>query len=171
MKSFATALVAVVALVASTSVHAFAPSRMGAACRPSTSLTSHFSTISTKLYNKEQLLKALKAMNIPSIKTSVDEKIQARGYKGDTLAADIVIPQANNYDVAFVHNGETYELVADLQFWQQSMPVDAFMEQVHQKYAFHTLVDVSAQDGFNLEKVTQSADGAITLTMSRYNMN
>jgi len=141
---------------------------MGAS-RPSTSLNSHFSTLSTALRNKEQLIKALNDMGISSIKTSEHEKIEARGHKGDTVAADIVIPQANNYDLAFVHNGETYELVADMQFWQQSMPVESFMEQVNQKYAIHTLVDSSAEDGFSVEKLTQSADGTVTMSLSRYN--
>lgn len=124
-------------------------------------------------------MKALKDLGIKNIlQTSnnnnnenklSNQLLEVRGHQGQTMTADIVIPQPNQYDVAFRYNGETYELVADLQFWQQSMPVDAFMEKVQQKYALHNLVDTSAQDGFQVEKVTTSIDGTITLQMSRFN--
>jgi Protein of unknown function (DUF1257) len=173
--SFVAALIAVFA--SSSSSDAFAPASRnnGSAVRSSTtttSLNSHFTCINTKLYNKESLLKALTDLGVKNIQKSNDntsQKIQARGHQGETILADIVIPQPNDYDVAFRYNGETYELVADLQFWQQSMPVDAFMEKVQQKYAINTLVDTSARDGFQVEKVTTSVDGTVTMQLSRYN--
>ncbi|KAL3914133.1 MAG: hypothetical protein SGILL_006222 [Bacillariaceae sp.] len=138
---------------------------------------SHFTTIATKLYNQEQLLKALGDLGIDSVEsksTSKDNEntLTARGYQGDTFqnGVDIVIRQPNDYDIAFSWNGETYELVADLQFWQQSMPVSAWMEKVQQRYALHNLVDTASQDGFVVEQVKESAtDGSITMSMSRYN--
>ncbi|KAG7340932.1 DUF1257 domain containing protein [Nitzschia inconspicua] len=170
------------ALVAAFGVDAFSPSSMksskrgGAGVSSSTSLKSHFTCINTKLYNKESLLKALRDLGIQNIQTTSsssnkedNQRLIARGYQGNTMEADIVIPQANNYDVAFCYDGKTYQLVADLQFWQQSMPVDAFMEKVQQKYAIHTLVDTSAQEGFQVETVTQSVDGTVTMQLSRYN--
>jgi hypothetical protein len=173
---------ALVAVFAASGSNAFAPiSRSDNGRSSTTSLYSHFTCINTKLYNKESLLKALKDLGIKNIlQTSSNtnnnnennvsnQLLEVRGHQGQTLAADIVIPQPNQYDVAFRYNGETYELVADLQFWQQSMPVDAFMEKVQQKYALHSLVDSSAQDGFQVEKVTTSVDGTVTLQMSRFN--
>merc|ERR1719319_370081 len=60
-------------------------------------------------------MKALNDMGIKTMSAKTEgQQIEARGYK-----ADIVMPQQNNYDVAFRNNGETYELVTDLQFWQQ----------------------------------------------------
>jgi Protein of unknown function (DUF1257) len=173
-----------IAAFAASGSYAFAPAAHShsttRSCSPSssstTSLNSHFTCINTKLYNKESLLKALKDLGIKNIlQTSnnanqlSNQLLEVRGHQGQTMAADIVIPQPNQYDVAFRYNGETYELVADLQFWQQSMPVDAFMEKVQQKYALHNLVDTSAQDGFQVEKVTTSIDGTVTLQMSRFN--
>merc|ERR1712183_418827 len=96
------------------------------------------------------------------------KQVEARGYKGETIMADIVIPQRNDYDVAFRHNGKSYELVADLQFWQQSMPVDAFMEKVNQRYAINNLIDTSSEEGFNVDNVVTASDGSVTLQMSRY---
>lgn len=162
--------VTVLAIVAS-GVESFAPA-VNNARSVSTSLNSHFSSIETQLFNKQTLLKALKDMGVKSQALKADgEQIEARGYKGETVMADIVIPQQNNYDVAFRYNGESYELVTDLQFWQQSMPVDAFMEKVNQRYAINNLVDTSSEDGFNVDNVVTASDGSVTLQMSRYSFN
>merc|ERR1711865_527889 len=91
---------------------------------------------------------------------------EARGYKGETIMADIVIPQQNNYDVAFRSNGESYELVTDLQFWQQAMPVDAFMERVNQRYAINNIIESTGDDGFNVDNVVTAVDGTVTMDLS-----
>ena len=169
MNTFATAIVAI---VAATGVDAFAPATTARTTSTTTSLNSHFSSIETKLFNKQTLLKALKDMGIKSQALKTDgEQIEARGYQGETIMADIVIQQQNNHDVAFRSNGETYELVTDLQFWQQSMPVDAFMEKVNQRYAVNNLIDTSGEDGFNVDNVLTASDGTVTLEMSRYSFN
>jgi hypothetical protein len=177
MKTSVIATTLIAAMIASGS-NAFAPGPRSSAGTSTTALNSHFTCINTKLYNKESLLKALKDLGIKNIlptsnaelpNNNNDQLLEVRGHQGQTILADIVIPQPNEYDVAFRYNGETYELVADLQFWQQSMPVDAFMEKVQQKYALHSLVDSSAQDGFQVDKVTTSIDGTVTLQLSRFN--
>lgn len=169
MNTFAAAIVAI---VVATGVDAFAPATTARTTSTTTSLNSHFSSIETKLFNKQTLLKALKDMGIKSQALKTDgEQIEARGYQGKTIMADIVIQQQNNYDVAFRSNGETYELVTDLQFWQQSMPVDAFMEKVNQRYAVNNLIDTSGEDGFNVDNVLTASDGTVTLEMSRYSFN
>jgi len=154
-------------------VKGFAPAANGNnALTSTTSLNSHFSSIETQLFNKETLLKALNDMGIKTKSVKTDgEQVEARGYRGETIMADIVIPQQNNYDVAFRSNGESYELVTDLQFWQQNMPVDAFMEKVNQRYAINNLIDTSSEDGFNVDNVLTARDGTVTLEMSRYSFN
>jgi len=169
MKSFA----ATIAIIVLSGVESFAPAvSVNNALTSTTSLNSHFSTIETKLFNKQTLLKALNDMGIKTKAVQADgEQVEARGYKGETIMADIVIPQQNNYDVAFRSNGESYELVTDLQFWQQTMPVDAFMEKVNQRYAINNLIDTSSEDGFNVDNVLTARDGTVTLEMSRYSFN
>jgi hypothetical protein len=165
MKTFAATLLAVTA----SSANAFAPSNGSA--RASTSLNSHFSSIETQLFNKATLLKALNDMGIKSKAAMDGEQIEARGYKGETIMADIVIPQQNNYDVAFRNNGESYELVTDLQFWQQTVPVDAFMERVNQRYAINNIIETTGEDGFNVDNVVTAVDGTVTMELSRYAFN
>merc|ERR1711966_26744 len=128
------------------SADAFAPA--APAARSATSLASHFSTIDTQIFDKTTLLKALDDVGVKAKASPVaGEQIEARR-----------------------HKGETYELVADLEFWQQSMPADAFMERVNQRYAVNSLIDTSSQEGFNVDQVKESVDGTVTLTMSRYNV-
>jgi len=169
MRNFAAAI----AIIVVSGVEGFAPAANGNnALTSTTSLNSHFSSIETQLFNKETLLKALNDMGIKTKSVKTDgEQVEARGYRGETIMADIVIPQQNNYDVAFRSNGESYELVTDLQFWQQNMPVDAFMEKVNQRYAINNLIDTSSEDGFNVDNVLTARDGTVTLEMSRYSFN
>mmetsp|Transcript_33273 Transcript_33273/g.50186 ORF Transcript_33273/g.50186 Transcript_33273/m.50186 type:complete len:165 (-) Transcript_33273:142-636(-) len=164
MKTVAASLIALAA-----SANAFAPTKSEA--RAATSLNSHFTSVETKLYNKQTLLKALDDIGVTAKTAAEGEQIEARGHKGDTVMADIVISQPNDYDVAFRHNGKTYELVTDMQYWAQSMPVGAFMEKVNQRYAFNSIVDTAGNDGFNVEKVTTAVDGTVTLKMNRYAFN
>merc|ERR1712238_285445 len=146
--------------------------RTNNALASTTSLNSHFSSIETQLFNKSTLLKALNDLGIKTKSSQYEgEQIEARGYKGESIMADIVIPQQNNYDVAFRNNGESYELVTDLQFWQQNMPVDAFMEKVNQRYAINNLIDTSSEDGFNVDNVVTAVDGTVTMELSRYAFN
>jgi len=169
MRNFA----ATIAVIVLSGVEGFAPTgRTNNALASTSSLNSHFSSIETQLFNKETLLKALNDMGIKTKSVKADgEQVEARGYRGETIMADIVIPQQNNYDVAFRSNGESYELVTDLQFWQQNMPVDAFMEKVNQRYAINNLIDTSSEDGFNVDNVLTARDGTVTLEMSRYSFN
>jgi hypothetical protein len=95
MKAFSATIVA----VAASGATAFAPSSSNA--RASTSLNSHFSSIETKLFNKATLLKALNDMGIKTNAAPADgQQIEARGYKGETIMADIVIPQQNSSHVS-----------------------------------------------------------------------
>lgn len=125
---------------------------------------SHFSNIKTKIRNLDSLKSALKDLDIdwkngPGI---------VRGYQGQTRKADVVVEQANNYDFGFSWNGNEYELVADLQYWQQPLTVDGFLRQVTQRYAYHTVVNETANQGFNITEQEKNQDGSIRLVVQRW---
>merc|ERR1712232_192499 len=132
-------------------VDAFTANGPSTALRSSTSLgMSHFSTIQTKLANKDILLKTLQQIGL---KVSLDADV--RGYRGETIEADLAIAQENGHDIGFRYNGETYELVSDLQFWQQSVPVDVFLNKVNQNYSVNSVLESASEDGFTVDsKVT-----------------
>jgi hypothetical protein len=125
---------------------------------------SHFSQIKTQLRNLPSLQAALTDLKI-DWKSGPSE---VRGYQGLTSIAEVVIEQDNGYDLGFSWNGTDYELVADLQFWQQAWSVDRFLNKVTQRYAYHTVVSESAKQGFQVAEQQQNQDGSIRLVVQRW---
>ena len=125
---------------------------------------SHFSNIKTKIRNISSLKAALTDVGIDWKEGS--ETI--RGYKGQTKQAEIVVEQANNYDFGFSWNGSEYELVADLQYWQQPLTVEGFLRKVTQRYAYHTIVGESTKKGFEIAEQQKNEDGTLRLVLQRW---
>jgi hypothetical protein len=93
-----------------------------------------------------------------------------RGYRGQTVLADLSLPQARGGDIGFRWNPEngSYELVTDLDLWKQPVPVERFLAQLTQRYALRTILAASAQEGFQVSGQTQHDDGSIELVVSRW---
>jgi hypothetical protein len=127
---------------------------------------SHFSQITTKLRNLPSLQQAL---DDAGVRWELGPK-SVRGYQGKTETAEVVIEQDNGYDLGFRRNDETgdYELVADLQYWQQPLSVDGFLNQVTQRYAYHTVLNESANQGFQVAEQVDNEDGSIRLVLQRW---
>lgn len=125
---------------------------------------SHFSQIKTQLRNLNSLQAALTDLGI--VWKSGSEAI--RGYRGKTQTAEIAIEQDNGYDIGFRWNGSEYELVADLQFWRQTLTVDRFLSRVTQRYAYHTVLNETTQKGFQVTEQQQNNDGSIRLVLQRW---
>ena len=126
---------------------------------------SHFSQIKTQIRNLESLQSALSDLDI-------DWKSgprPVRGYQGQTCSAEVAIEQENGYDIGFKWNGQEYELTADLQFWNQNWSVEGFLSRVTQRYAYHTVLNESAKQGFQVAEQAQNKDGSIRLVVQRWN--
>lgn len=122
---------------------------------------SHFSNIKTKIRNLTALKTSLTNLGIDW----KEGPRTVRGYQGQTLTAEVVVEQANNYDIGFSWNGQEYELVADLQYWQQPLTVDGFLKQVTKGYALETILQESAKQGFQVAEQTNNQDGSIRLVV------
>lgn len=125
---------------------------------------SHFSNIKTQIRNLSSLKSSLSELGIewkagPS---------PVRGYQGQTRTAEVIISQNNDYDIGFSWNGEAYELVADLQYWQQPWTVEGFLQRVTQGYAFHTVINESNKQGFQVTEQQKNEDGSIRLVVQRW---
>jgi hypothetical protein len=127
-------------------------------------IMSHFSQVKTQIRNLTSLKAALTDLGIDWKSGSNP----VRGYQGQTTAAEISIEQQNGYDIGFSWNGQEYELVSDLQFWQQAVPVDQFLSQITQRYAYHTVVNTTAQQGFQVTEQQKNKDGSIRLVVQRW---
>lgn len=125
---------------------------------------SHFSQIKTQIRNLTSLQTALSDLGI-DWKAGPKE---VRGYQGQTRPAQVVIEQDNGYDLGFTWNGQEYEFVADLQFWQQAVPVENFLSKITQRYAYQTVVNETAKQGFQVSEQQNHQDGSIRLVLQRW---
>lgn len=125
---------------------------------------SHFSQIKTQIRNLSSLKLALNDLNV----SWSDGPSSVRGYQGQTHQAEVVIPQDNDYDLGFRWNGQEYELVADLQYWQQPLSVEGFIQQLTQRYAYHTVTAEAEKQGFQVAAEEKAADGSIRLVVQRW---
>lgn len=125
---------------------------------------SHFSNIKTQIRNLSSLKAALSDLGLEW----KEGPSAIRGYQGQTRTAEVVVEQNNNYDIGFSWNGQEYELVADLQYWQQPLTVEGFLRQVTQGYAYHTVLNESNKQGFNVTEQQKNEDGSIRLVVQRW---
>ena len=126
---------------------------------------SHFSKIQTSLKDLDLLKKSLNDLSIHW----EPELNRVRGYKQQTIYANLVIRQDNNYDIGFSWNGFEYQLVADIQFWQQPWSIEMFLDRVSQRYAYNSIVESTSQQGFQSVSETVQEDGSIKLTLQKWN--
>ena len=127
---------------------------------------SHFSTVKTQLRKKEFLKQALIDLGyVPNEGVNL-----VRGYRGQTVKAEITVEMGKGSDIGFRWNegSKSYELVTDLDLWKQSIPVERFLTQVTQRYALNTVLDSTAQEGFQVSEQKNNLDGSIELVVTRW---
>lgn len=127
---------------------------------------SHFSTVKTELRDLTALLAALGDMG----HTPRQGELQVRGYRGQTVTAQLAVAQDNGTDIGFRWNAETgsYELVTDLELWKQPVPVERFLAQLNQRYALRSILAATAEEGFQVAEQTNAQDGSIELVVTRW---
>ena len=127
---------------------------------------SHFSTIKTKIKNKPQLVEALEILQYY---VKEDQELRVTGSHGighETVEAEVAI----GTDIGFRMHPVTgeYELVADLETWNQPFPVERFMDKVNQQYARMTVHNTVKEMGFQVEEEWEMEDNSIELTVTRW---
>lgn len=122
---------------------------------------SHFTHMKTRFQNLFYLEKALNRLNIVHKQEIINDSKSSN--------TNLVIPQSNNYDIKFCYNGQEYELVADISYWEQSYPVESFIDKIAQQYAGEVVIGESQKIGFQPIKYHQNSDGSNTLVLERWN--
>lgn len=126
---------------------------------------SHFTHMKTSFRNLFYLEKALNRLNI-------EYKEQKTNIETEELSnTNLVIPQSNGYDIEFVWNGQIYELVVDVSFWEQPYPIESFIDKVSKQYAGEVIIGESHKMGFQPVKYQQNVDGSNTVVLERWNQN
>lgn len=127
-------------------------------------LTKKYWPKQTSLKNLEILKKSLRDLGI----TYNDKTKTINRCKTQNESINLVIQQNNNYDVGFIWSGIEYQLITDLQFWQQPWPVDVFLDKLTQKYAYNSILRTIENKGFQPIKETNQKNGCIQLTVQRW---
>ena len=127
---------------------------------------SHFSAIKTKIRNKPELQEALELLQYTVVEDQELRVTGPHGIKHETVTADLAIAK----DIGFRLNPMTneYELVADLETWNQPIPVERFIDKVNQQYARMTIHNNVKKMGFQIEEEWEMEDNSIELVVTRW---
>jgi hypothetical protein len=73
-------------------------------------------------------------------------------------------------DIGFRWNETTssYELVTDLQTWDQPIPVKRFLDKVAQCYAVECINQTSQEEGFEVVEQNVKQDGSVEMVLSKW---
>ncbi len=123
---------------------------------------SHFTNMKTSFQNLTYLEKALNKLEILHQKQKNTTQLEK---------SNLIINQSNGYDIEFAWNGQEYELVVDMSFWEQPYPVESFIDKVAQQYAGEVIIGESQKLGFQPVKYQQNNDGSNTVVLERWNEN
>ena len=125
---------------------------------------SHFSTVTTKIKHKPQLIEALELLQYDVHENK--ELINPLDHQHEKVKVDISIGD----DIGFrLNNNGEYELVADIQTWKDPVPPKRFVEKVTQQYARMTVHNQIKEMGFQVEEEWEMDDNSIELTVTRWN--
>jgi hypothetical protein len=125
---------------------------------------SHFTKIKTSLKD----LSLLK-ISLTDLRIVWDSSVSSiTGYNAQSYFVNLVLKQTNGYDIGFAWNGVEYQLVTDLQFWQQPWSVDIFLDKLTQRYAYNSILKATKEKGFEAVEEISEIDGSIKLTLQRW---
>jgi len=124
---------------------------------------SHFSTIKTKIKNKPELLEALQLLQYDVQEDQ--ELINPIDHQHEKVKVDVSI----GTDIGFrLNNNGEYELVADIQTWNQPIPPERLIEKVTQQYARMTIHNTIKEQGFQVAEEWEMDDNSIEITATRW---
>ena len=124
---------------------------------------SHFSTVKTTIKHKSQLIEALELLQYDVQEDQ--ELINPIDHQHEKVKVDVSI--GNDIGFRLNNNGE-YELVADIQTWNQPIPPKRFVEKVTQQYARMTVHNQVKELGFQVDEEWEMDDNSIELTVTRW---
>ena len=124
---------------------------------------SHFSTIKTKIKNKPELIEALQLLQYDVQEDQ--ELINPIDHQHEKVKVDVSI----GTDIGFrLNNNGEYELVADIQTWNQPIPPERLIEKVTQQYARMTIHNTIKEQGFQVAEEWEMDDNSIEILATRW---
>tara|TARA_B100000287_G_scaffold249224_1_gene234296 strand:+ start:1445 stop:1822 length:378 start_codon:yes stop_codon:yes gene_type:complete len=123
---------------------------------------SHFSTIKTSIKHRPELVEALQLLQY-----NVREDVKLENpldHEHKQWQVDVAVGD----DIGFRWNGSEYELVTDLETWNQPIPPKRFVDKLTQQYARVTIHNTVADQGFEVQEEWEMDDNSIELTVTRW---
>nr|QCL08898.1 hypothetical protein [Ahnfeltia borealis]QCL08899.1 hypothetical protein [Ahnfeltia borealis]QCL08900.1 hypothetical protein [Ahnfeltia borealis]QCL08901.1 hypothetical protein [Ahnfeltia borealis]QCL08902.1 hypothetical protein [Ahnfeltia borealis] len=125
---------------------------------------SHFSKIKTSIRKLDTLQKTLTDLGLTWRLTNINIQDNSN-YKHNV---NILLDEGNKSQYGFIWNGNEYELLADLQFWDNHISVERFLDKITQRYAYNSIIAESQSQGFDNIKETFLDNGSIKIELQRW---
>ncbi len=133
---------------------------------------SHFTTIRTQLKDLDTLVKALADVGFKRVETHAAAR-HLYGYQGDVRpeTAEVIIrrqylgPLSNDIGFKRQQDGTFEAIVSD---YDQTLYSEEWLNQVMQRYGYHTLMATAPAAGFTIESQEILEDGTIRVVMGRW---
>tara|TARA_B100000287_G_scaffold165172_1_gene155796 strand:- start:516 stop:893 length:378 start_codon:yes stop_codon:yes gene_type:complete len=124
---------------------------------------SHFSTIKTKIKDKDVLIKALNTLNYATRENVL--LVNPKDHDHQQWNVEVAL----NDFVGFKRAKDgTLQLVAELDAWKESIPVERFLEKVTQAYAREQVVETVQDKGYVVVSERKSVDNTIELVVEKW---
>jgi hypothetical protein len=131
---------------------------------------SHFTTIKTKIKDKECLIEALRKINTGS--SQIEENASIKGYRGRRRNGDVVVKTGRSFDVGFIKESDgSYQMVAD--WWGvrrdgmlKGNHLD-FLNDVQKEYTVSKVIKTVTKRGFRVQSQRVTPTGEIKLLVAK----
>jgi len=122
---------------------------------------SHFTRVKTQLRDMEVVKRALADLGY------IVGEGEVRGYANQVATAEFVVKMDGGFDIGFRKDNGLVTMVADM--WGLKINRDEFLSKLAQRYAYLTILDQAAQQGWQVAGEEIQEDGSVRLVMQRWN--
>jgi len=124
---------------------------------------SHFSTIKTKIKDKDVLIKALNSLSYSAQENVLlDNPVD---HQHEQVKVEVGITRYVGFKR---HSDGTLNLVAELDAWEEPFPIERFLQKVTQEYAKCIVVETAQSKGFNVTTEQKDVDNTIEIVMEKW---
>ena len=135
---------------------------------------SHFTSIKTKLKDKDFLIQALLIIGYtgtenvllknPSNHQHEEVQVEIGVTKYDT-SLEVMRPMTAGFKI---NDDGVIELVTEVDTWHESLPIERFLEKVTQVYARFAVVETAQSQGFTVTTEQKDVDNTIEIVMEKW---
>lgn len=120
---------------------------------------SHFSKIKTRIQDLNLLKKTLTDLTIQwYLKYNAINQYENKN----------IIVELNNNKTELIWNGYEYELMIDTELWQETVPINNFIEKINKQYSYNKIIKESKKQGFLKTNEIACSNGNIKVTFEKW---